>query len=76
MWRKKLEGIDMAVGGKASAPGVTFADRLWDAIAEGRRLDAYDMIREKFPNEHFTTLASLHRLFPDRVAPITEKDRT
>lgn len=65
----------MAVNGNGDLPGKTIADELWMAIAEGRRLDAMDIVQRIFPTETFTNLHSLHRLFPDRVAAPTSKDR-
>lgn len=64
----------MATHGQHPA-GRTAADELYEAIAEGRRLDAMEMVRRDNPQEHFPTLAMLRRNFPHRVPEITDRDR-
>lgn len=56
-------------------PCRTDADQLWEAICEGRRLDAYDLLQQVVLGETFQSLETMRRINPDRVAPITDKDR-
>lgn len=42
-------------------------DALYDAIVEGRRDDAIDMIRVLFGMPEFRSVAEQRNLFPDRV---------
>jgi hypothetical protein len=55
--------------------GANDLDKLAEAIMEGRRLDALDMLAATFPHQKFRSLRDQHRLFPDRVPAITEQDR-
>lgn len=70
------EGIsDMAGRDNNGHHGVNDLDLLAEAICEGRRLDAMEMLKRAFPQQQFRSLAEHHRLFPNRVPAITEQDR-
>lgn len=56
-------------------PHRTHADELWEAICEGRRLDAYDLLQRVARGERFTPLDAMHRINPHRVAAPHAMDR-
>lgn len=56
-------------------PHRTAADQLWEAICEGRRLDAYDLLRDVARGETFQTLDAMHRINPTRIPAPSDMDR-